>query len=278
MKKYLPFIFFLAFLIPIHGQEENTAQDRHPYLGLTFGIAGMKVKDALVMPVRYSGTNIAFGLNYLKLKAKSSQEISFYSVLGGVNTGEVDFDNFGGRYREPNASLYYTDFSYTWQHAIAKLSSDKYRTFLGATAHLLINARYNERWDNSAINYEGAFSPLAVNAKVERDLRTWKKSMTVSFGVSLPIFVYVMRPEFSGVPDFLDHETDFISSLTNTGNSKWTGLWEFPHIKTRLDIALPIRGENFMKFSYLWEYYSYQEPMKTQFGGHHFLFTLYTHL
>ncbi len=102
--------------------------------------------------------------------------------------------------------------------------------------------------------------------------------MTISFNLNFPIFVYVMRPEFSGVPDFLDHERDFLSSLASTENSTWTGFWDFPKFKTQVDISLPIHGQNFMKFTYRWDYYSYQEPMKTQFAAHHFLFTLYTHL
>jgi len=278
MRRTFMGLLALVMLGSAYGQQDTTNRNRHPYLGLTVGLASMKVKDDLVMPVRYGGTNFAFGLNYLKKKPKSIQEVNIEGVIGGLSTKEADRNNFGARYKEPRSNLYWGDINYVWMHSIPKLSSEKYRTFMGASAFVLANVRFNERWDNSAINYDAAISPLAFQGRVERDFKTWKKQMTVSFNLGFPLIVYVMRPEFSGVPDFVDHETDFIRSLTSTQNSQWTGFWDFPRIKTQLDLSLPIRGLNFMKFTYKWEYYSFQEPMKTQYGGHSFLFTLFTHL
>lgn len=238
----------------------------------------MKIKDELVMPNRYSGTNLGFGLKYLKERPLSSQEVSFESAIGGLKTRGADVSNIGARYKEPRTSLYWFDIRYSYLHQIPSFSEGKYDVHFGASADLLINGRFNERWDNSSINYEGAFSPLAVQGRVARDLKTWRKKMNVSFTLNFPLIVYVMRPEFSGVPDFLDHERDFLSSLIATPASQWTGFWDFPRFRTQWDLSLPIAGENFMRFTYRWEYYSYQDPMRTQFAGHSFLFTLYTHL
>jgi hypothetical protein len=238
----------------------------------------MSVKDELVMPNRYSATNLGYGLRYLKKRPMSVQEVSLESAIGGLKTRGVDVSNIGARYREPRANLYWFDLQYFYLHQIPSWSEGKYKVHLGAAADLLVNARYSERWDNSSINYEGAFSPLSFQGQAARDFRTWRKKMNVSFTLNFPIFVYVMRPEFSGVPDFLDHETDFLSSLIATPASGWVGFWDFPRFRTQWDLSLPIAGENFMRFTYRWEYYSYQEPMRTQFGGHSFLFTLFTHL
>ena len=257
-----------------------SAQDstRRSYLGLTAGFSSMKVKDDLVMPVRYQGTNVQFGFNYQRHKLKSIQEVNIESVIGGLKTKEANINNFGARYKEPRLTLYWGDINYVWLHKVEAISPGKYNTYLGASAFMLINVRFNERWDNSAINYDAAFSPLSFYGRIGRSIKTWKKTADINFSLNFPLIVYVMRPEFSGVPDFLDHETDFLSSLASTPASKWTGFWDFPRFKTQLDLSLPIRGENFMKFTYRWEYYSYQDPMKVQYGGHSFLFTLFTRL
>jgi hypothetical protein len=237
------------------------------------GLSGMKVKDALVMPNRYTGTNLQFGFSYVKRKPKSIQEIYLDGVVGGIKTRDANPGNNGGRYREPRSALYWTDMGYLWIHDVPALSFGKYRTYMGASAWLMINARFNERWDNSAINYEGAFTPLSWQMHVERDLFTKQKILTLSYRLNLPLLTYVMRPEFAGVPDFLDHEADFLSSLISTPASKWTGFWKFPRIKSEIDLQMPIRGNNVIQFSYKWEYYSYEAPVKTQFASHSFLFT-----
>ena len=278
MKKLLLGLVVLIQSMTGHAQSDTTQSERHPYFGLTFGLSGMKVKDNLVMPVRYAGSNLDFGFRYRKMKPKSLQELDMEFVIGGIKTKEANIDNFGARYLEPRAALYYTDISYVWMHSVPQLSSEKYRVFMGASAFLLVNVRYSERWDNSLLNYDGAISPLAFQGSIERDIKIKKKTNTVSFKINFPVLVYIMRPEFSGVPDFLDHETDFISSLTSTSNSNWTGVWNFPRIKTQLELDRPLGLQNFIKLTYKWEYYSYQDPLKIQFGGHSFMFTLYTHL
>ncbi len=248
------------------------------YLGLTAGLSSMKVKDDLVMPVRYQGTNIMFGFNYQRYKPRSIQEVNLESVIGGLKTEDANVSNYGARYSEPRLTLYWGDINYLWMHKVLSISPGEYTTYLGASAFLLINARYNQRWDNSQINYDGALSPLSFSGRIGRTIKTRRKKADINFSLNFPVIVYIIRPEFSGVPDFLDHETDFISSLTSTPASQWTGVWDFPRFKTQLDLSLPIRGENFLKFTYRWEYYSYQDPMRVQYGGHSFLFTLFTRL
>lgn len=258
----------------------SIAQDstKRSYLGLTAGLSSMKVKDDLVMPVRYQGTNLMFGFNYHRYKPLSSQEVNVESVIGGLKTKEANVSNNRARYLEPRLALYWVDINYVWMRKMPSISPGNYTTYLGASAFFLMNARYNERWDNSQINYDGAFSPLSFYGRIGRTIKTWKKTADINFSLNFPVLIYVIRPEFTGVPDFLDHETDFISNLVGTPASNWTGVWDFPRFKTQLDFSLPIRGENFLKFTYRWEYYSYQDPMRVQYGGHSFLFTLFTRL
>lgn len=259
-------------------QDDPIAKTNHPYLGITIGMASIKVKDALVMPVKYMGTNLNFKLSYLKLKRLSIQEIYVNGLIGGVKTKQANVGNFGSRFMEPRAQLYWTDIGYQYLHKFSVINSEKYRFFMGGNAYLFGNVRLNERWDNSLINYEGALVPLSWTGRVERSIMAKKKEklLTFSYSLNFPILAFVFRPEFSGVPDFLDHEAPFLSDASQRGS--WESFWGFPRFKSTLDLTMPLSATNFMKFAYTWDYYSYQEPVRTQSAGHFFTFTLLTHL
>ncbi len=91
----------LLLVEPCFGQKDTLRRGRHPYLGLTIGFANMKVKDDLVMPVRYGGTNLEFALNYLKKKQRSIQEVNIETVIGRLKTKEANINNNRARYKEP---------------------------------------------------------------------------------------------------------------------------------------------------------------------------------
>ena len=201
----------------------------------------------------------------------------FRVLLARSRTPDANLDNFGARYIEPRSAFYYGEIGYLYRH-ILPIESKNYRYFAGVSAEFFSSVRLNERWDNSLVNYDAAFTPLAINARVERDISTRRKTLQLSFNLNLPLVVYVIRPEYSGVPDFLDHEQDFISSLFQTPASSWTGIWNFPRIRTRLGLQMPIRGENFIRFDYGWEYYSFQEPRRVQAANHSLTFTLITRI
>ncbi|MDH3708469.1 MAG: hypothetical protein OER04_01205 [Cyclobacteriaceae bacterium] len=259
-------------------QDVPAAKSNHPYLGLTLGLASIKVKDDLVMPVRYRGTNFNFKLNYIKSKPLSIQEVYINGVIGGVKTKQANVDNFGSRFIEPRAQLYWADIGYNYLHEFSVINSEQYRFFMGGNAYIFGNVRYNERWDNSVINYEGALVPLSWTGRVERSIITKKKEklLTFSYSLNFPILAFVIRPEFSGVPDFLDHEASFLSDMFQRGS--WESFWGFPRIKSTLDLTMQLSANNLMKFTYTWDYYSYQDPVRTQSAGHFFTFTLLTHL
>lgn len=276
MKRILLLVLLTSALLPSMAQTDTLSDNRRPYLGLTFGLKGVTVKDALVMPVRYSGTNPYFSLSYLKEKPKSIQEIYIDLNVGSVKTKDADIENFGTRYIEPRAQFYMSEIGYSWMRALPRLSNEKYRVHMGAESSFLFNVRFSPRWDNSGFNYEGVITPLAWQGRIARDFKTKRKKLTLSYQLNIPVLAFVMRPEFSGVPDFLNHEKPFTSDLFERGS--WESFWGLPRIKSTLDLTIPIAGKNFMKFTYGWNYYSYQDPVKTQFAGHSFLFTLYTRL
>ena len=278
-KKGTKLVFLLINLLFI--AQTVSAQDstiiRESYLGLEFGLTLNKVKDELVMPVKYSGTNFTFGLNYERRRNLSVQEVVLHGTAGSIRTPDANIDNFGARYIEPRSAFYLGEVYYSYRHLIPS-SSRKYRFYGGASAEFFMNVRLNERWDNSLVNYDAAFTPLSISGRVERDISTKNKTLQLFFDLRLPVIVYVVRPEYSGVPDFLNHEQDFVSSLFQTPASSWTGIWNFPRIRTRLGMQLPIRGSNYIRFSYSWEYYSFQDPRKVQAANHGFTFMLITRI
>lgn len=255
--------------------QDEEPRKKHPYLGLTVGLAFMKVKDELVMPVRYTGTNFNFKLNYWRRNPQSIQEIYISGVVGAISTKDFLLDNFGARFIEPRSQLYWGEIGYMYLHKVSSISSDKYQIYMGGNFFLLGNVRFNQRWDNSAINYEAAITPLSYTARVERSILTKKKEkkLTFSYSLNFPILSIVLRPPFSGVPDFLDHESSQLY-----GSASVVSFWDFPRFKSTLDMTIPLSQNNLMKFTYIWDYYSFQQPVNTRYTGHFFQFTILTHL
>ncbi|MBX2815421.1 MAG: hypothetical protein KTR24_05480 [Saprospiraceae bacterium] len=237
----------------------------------------MKVRDHLVMPVRYQGTNLSYGLGYKRERPRSTQDFSMLLCFGRIQTEPVPEAGLGARFKAPTASMYWGTMRYQFLHDVFGLASP-WKLRAGPAAYAMINARYSERWDNSAINYDGALVPLALVTQIERRLQTKRKKFISSFQIEIPLLAYTMRPEFSGVPDFLDHERDFLHSVASTENSGWGSINRLPRVTTEVGITLLMRSSNRLRLAYGWDYYTLPDPLRVRAASHSFLLTLFTHL
>ena len=256
---------------------QDTLHQRTSYIGLSLGLFQMKVKDQLVMPVRYEGANLNYALSYTRDRLRSTQEFEMLLSIGRIQAEPTSDRDFNARFKSPTANIYWGTIRYSYLHEVLQWA-EQWSLQGGLAAYLMINARHSERWDNSQINYDAALVPAALMMQIERSLKTRRKNFVASFQVELPMIAYVMRPEFSGVPDFLDHERDFLSQVASTENSGWTSINGFPRITTELGVTLLMRNSNRMRLSYGWDYYVLQQPKRVRYASHTYLFTLYTHL
>jgi hypothetical protein len=254
--------YFLIFTFPSHGQNDNVES----FWGMTIGLKSQKILDQVVSPVWYSGTNIFFNINHQRYRTKSISFFEIKSSIGSLNTRTFEPSQNGGRFVVPKSSFYWNEIAYTHLRKITTLTNGA-KIYIGGNVSHLLSLRLNERWDSSMINYEGG-GFLNASGLYSTEFTFRNKNLKGNFLLSLPAFGYLIRPEYVGVPNFINHEISFLNGFY--GNGYFVSFFNFPRINSRIWIDYPIASGNRIQFGYEWDYYSFQNPHPVSATGHTF--------
>ncbi|GAB3232576.1 hypothetical protein GCM10027454_36420 [Algoriphagus aestuariicola] len=230
---------------------------------MAVGIRSQNFQDELVTQTKYSGGLLYFMINMEKNKANTWRKFNFEAAVGSMKSKAFEIGQVPSRYLQPSISSYWNELSYSYLFQLK--SDDKSAIYVGSGLSNVISVRYSPRWDNSQINYEFTGN-LQAEGRYLRNFDLWGKAMKASFTLKLPLIGYISRPGYSAVPEFLDHEKDFVSSLFDNTSVSWLG--NFPRIQFDNYVEFPIASGNKMQVVYNWEYYSYQNPVPVHAAAH----------
>lgn len=262
MKKIIFATFLYCILVPsVQAQEKS----KESYFGLGLGLQSRTFKDQTVTQSTYQGNSLFLSLQHQKIKGKTLRYFEFEGSVGSVKTDEFDRDQAGGKFLSPSVSSFWNEIEY--RHLFLLSERPKGAWYLGPAAYHLLHLRIGPRWDNSQLNFEIG-GGLKAEGAYRRPVRLMKKDAHLQVGLQVPMIGYILRPSYSGVPDFLDLSQDFLSDMFEKNYLTWIG--NFPRIQTSLRMDLPIASGNRMQAGYDWQYYSFQEPWTTQAAVHTF--------
>lgn len=265
MKKLILGIFFFGFWMEWVFPQEIP---KTSYFGLGLGIQSTTFKDQLVTQSTYQGSNLYLSLQHLKEKKNTLRFFQWDGSLGKVKTKLYDRTIDGGKYIGPAVNSYWSEISY--RHLFLVGNGAKGKWFLGPAIFHLLHLRLGTRWDNSQINYEIA-AGLKAELAHRRQIHWPKKNSLLHLGIQVPVAGYILRPSYTGVPDFLDLNKSFITDMFENRYFAWMG--NFPRVQTSIRLDMPIASGNRMHLGYDWQVYSFQDPWLTQTGVHTFSFT-----
>lgn len=252
------FILFLFF-------QSVIAQEKEGYWGIAVGLRSQTVQDQLITRSRYKGAPIYFMINHERQKALKLSKLQFEGSVGPLKTREFELGQFPARYQQPQITSYWNEITYSNLFLIN--SSAKGDWWIGPSLSSLMHVRFSPRWDNSSINYDFSGN-LQGELLYRRSFQLFGKKMKGNIGLKFPLIGYIARPIFAGVPDFLDQEKSFESSIFENTNVSWIG--NFPRIQFDNFVEFPISGGNKIQLIYNWEYYSFQDPNPVQTAAHTF--------
>ncbi|RIW18758.1 hypothetical protein D0X99_03490 [Algoriphagus lacus] len=262
MKKSILLSLFFLFQGIAFSQTSETLE-KTAFWGVALGLRFQRFQDQLVTQVRYNGPQFYLMINKEKFKANTLRNFALEGTIGSLKSDEFEQGKPLSRYLQPSVDSYWNEITYSYLFKIKE--GERSEFYLGPSVSNVISLRISPRWDNSQINYEFTGN-LQAEARYRRQFELFGKPMIGNFGVKLPIVGYITRPSFSGVPDFLDQEQDFVSSLFVETSVSWLG--NFPRIQFDNFVEFPIASGNKIQVIYNWEYYSFQVPGKVQTAAH----------
>lgn len=265
-KSSLIFIF-CAILIPFisfaQAQKDSIEVPKESFFGIAIGLRPQSIRDQLVTEMKYSGSPFYLNLNHIKTKKKTVRSLNIESSIGSLKTNSFEIGKSNSRFIQPSIDQYWNEISYS--HLFQIHSGKAGKLYLGTVISHTLNLRLSTRWDNSQINYDIS-GLLLGEVAYQKEFNFWKKSMKFQGSLRLPLVGYLLRPPYSGVPDFLDHEKDLLTDIFSNNYVVWIG--DFPKTQIRSFVEFPIASGNKMQIVYNWEYYSFQNPSNVQSGAH----------
>jgi hypothetical protein len=262
-KSSLIFIF-CAILIPFaQAQKDSIEVPKESFFGIAIGLRPQSIRDQLVTEMKYSGSPFYLNLNHIKTKKQTVRSLNIESSIGSVKTNSFEIGKSNSRFIQPSFDQYWNEISYS--HLFQIHSGKAGKLYLGPVISHTLNLRLSTRWDNSQINYDIS-GLLLGEVAYQKEFNFWKKSMKFQGSLRLPLVGYLLRPPYSGVPDFLDHEKDLLTDIFSNNYVVWIG--DFPKTQFRSSVEFPIASGNKMQIVYNWEYYSFQSPNNVQSGAH----------
>lgn len=260
-------IVFWSILLPIssfaQAQTESVETAKESFFGIAIGLRPQSIRDQLVTEMKYSGSPFYLNLNHIKTKKQTIRSLNIESSIGSLKTSSFEIEKSNSRFVQPSLDQYWNELSYSHLFQIHSGKTGKF--YLGPVISHTLNLRLSPRWDNSQINYDISGLLLGEFA-YQREFNFWKKSMKFQGSLRLPLVGYLLRPPYSGVPDFLDHEKDLLTDIFSNNYAVWMG--DFPKTQFRSLVEFPIASGNKMQIAYNWEYYSFQSPNNVQSGAH----------
>ena len=261
-RKIIVLVLLLASSYPSIAQNETIES----FWGLGLGLKSQKIVDKVVSPMRYSGTNLYFNLNHQRNRTKSISFFEYKGSIGSLSTKIYEPSQNGGRFVPPKSSFYWNEIAYTNLRNISTFDNGA-KIYLGGTISHLLSIRLNERWDSSMINFEGG-GFLNATGLYTRDFNFFNKPIKGNFQLSIPIFGYLIRPNYTGVPNFINHEIPFLKEFYQNGY--FVSFFSFPRIKSRIWMDYPISSGNRIQFGYEWDNYSFKNPHSLSATSHTF--------
>lgn len=262
MKKR--FLILFSFLIPgIAFSQSTESSENAAFWGVTVGLRLQSFQDQLVTQVRYDGPQFYFMINKEKFKAKTLRNFALEGSLGSLKSDAFEPGKSQSQFLQPSVDSYWNEIAYSYLFKLKE--GEKSEFFFGPSISHVLFLRISPRWDNSQFNYEFTGN-LQAETRFRRRFELFGKPIIGNLGIKFPLIGYISRPSFSGVPDFLDHERDFLASIFVENSLSWLG--NFPRFQVDNFIEFPIASGNKIQVIYNWEYYSFQVPSKVQTAAH----------
>lgn len=261
-KKTISLALLLVSFFPSFGQNETIES----FWGIGIGLKSQKVVDKIVSPMRYSGTNVNINLNHQRYRTKSISLFEFIGSIGTLSAKAYEPSQNGGRFVPSKSSFYWNEITYTNLRYISTFENGS-KIYVGGNVSHFLSLRINERWDSSMINFDGG-GFLNASGLYTRDFNFLNKPIKGNFLLSLPLFGYLIRPNYTGVPNFINHEIPFLNEFY--GNGYFVSFFSFPRIKSRIWMDYPISSGNRIQFGYEWDNYSFKNPHSLSATSHTF--------
>lgn len=239
--------------------------EKQSYWGVGLGLQTTAWKDQMVTQSTYHGTNLFFSINHRKEKNKTIRLLGIDNSLGSLKTDLFNLEDQRGRFIQPSINHFWNEIQYRHLYEIYRNGPNTW--YLGGAAYHLLSLRIGTRWDNSQINYDIG-GGLKAEVGYKKQLPAFGKNTALHLGLQVPVIGYLVRPSFTGVPDILDIEKDFLTDMFQNNHVTWIG--NFPRIQFRATYDWPIAFGNMLQLAYQWQYFSFQEPWKTQTSAHSF--------
>jgi hypothetical protein len=258
-------LFRFAFLVLLFLPNLAFAQEdgKTSFWGVGLGLQTTAWKDQMVTQSTYHGTNLFFSINHRKEKNKTLRHLDIDSSIGSLKTDMFDRQDQRGKFIQPSISHFWNEIQY--RHLFNIHQSDSESWYIGGAAYHLLSLRIGTRWDNSQINYDiGA--GLKAEGGYRRQLPVFGKNTSLYLGMQVPLVGYLVRPSFTGVPDILDINKDFLTDMF--GNNQVTWIGNFPRMQLRAAYDWPIAFGNMLQLVYQWQYFSFEKPWQTQTSAH----------
>lgn len=276
-------LFFLLFCTLFSFAQNNQKKEerkkirkaRDKYLVTGFGGSCVKATDNATSPLMYKGFASAASLNYFVHSEKVIKSLETDFSFGFLNSRTES-----PWYQQKNTSIIFNIRFYKL-YQLRKILNEKINWYLGGEVFINSSFRINNKYGNSAFNFEG-YTGLAAATRFEfpfsykaRKVKIWfmnfnrrDRDLRLSFQASLPIVNFLVRPTYVTVTNFID--PDLQTAITK--DHTYGGFFVPFSIRTNTELYYVLHNQNMLKLSYAWSFFSHNPGYnKVQTASHNFL-------
>ena len=246
VKTKIVSIFSVFFII---GVQITLAQTKsESYLGGSFGGSDFHIRDIHASELIFRGVGIAPALQFINKGSASAQyaEASFYSDNLSATNANFNTNNWRARAR------------YSYLHAIAGISSDNLRIFLGGSLSSLFCA--SDYYFSLSGNFTGrAISSWYWSHSIDLSVMAdYSPAYRESFSLFLffPVVSNVSRPQYSSSGDYSYTENNWKIKAFGTTESFIRNF----SVNSILFYQRPVLGDFNLQLSYGFSYSFYGTP------------------
>jgi hypothetical protein len=252
-------LFALSFQICAQSDSIQSEDDKR-FLFLFIGSTIINMQDDQMSPVRYSNGVLTGGFGWERLKSSGGWFDLRLNFMAG-RLSSVYFDQYG----RMTGQYYRFDLDFSYLHSLKVLRTNWNRFYLGGGFHSMTDGRFMEQLDNSALLYDH-FNSFAFEFGDRMQFRLGKKKWIYSSRISLPVLSWGTRPDYLNLYPFIDPEDNLFSDAIDNG--RWVSFGDFFRIIWRHELYYPIKGDNALKLTYDWQYFSANFTEDIKAGSH----------
>ena len=251
IKKALFFIVLSIFTQSIKAQDAPPVV-RERFFTSSIGGTWQIRKDNLFSPLNYEGIG---GELHLGVERISDRWFKQFDSWGSFNLSR-SYVTKGYNY---SAYLFRAGISYAAMHRV--LANEKrFQWYVGGSVFSNGNGAVYNGSVNNQLSYDVP-TGLAAATFLQKNIRFWRKNLTLSTQLTLPLIAYNLRPTYIGLSNdnFLTAQTGF------------TALPKLLQFDWRWSVELPLSNRNKFRLTYRWEYLDDKQKGRLQVGAQTFL-------